>query len=345
MSPRARLRLGLLCVVLGACSPPAGSPRTFIAGPSCPLTGAVFGAVPLGSDVVLSLFELDALQQLQLSDCSQQKRWDTAPGPRALISLGPGFASASSNALNFSPLNGGATSLSTTPGPSSLLATDLDADGNPELVATLGATAAEAKVVVLRLTQGTLGVIQELPLTASAALASVDLDGDSDLDVLVARTNENRLTVLENVAGSLVAGADIPVCDEPFALTPVQTPGALPMLVVTCRTGGLELLRQVNGAWTHQKLPRAGTLYETVVADFDRDGWLDFASVDPFAHRLVLWWGKSSGQFDPPAEFPTPRGPILLRAFNFDRDARPDLLVLAFQDRSVTVFRLKEELR
>jgi|GEM_PF-3027874 len=301
--------------------------------------GAAFGAVTSGSDVVLSLFELDALQQLKLSTCTEVRRWDVAPGPRALVGLADGFATGTSSAFTFVGRDGGASTVPTTPAPTALAAADLDADGKPELIATLGATAAEATVIVLR-----AGIrAQEFPITAASAVASADLDGDSDLDLVVARTTEHQLTLLTNTAGTLTRGQDLAVCEEPFAITTLRLATALPTIVVTCRTGGLELLRPDGaGGYVHQKLPRTGTLYDTAVADFDLDGNLDLASVDPFDHRLVFWWGKAGNLFEDPIEQATSLGPILLRAFEFDRGARPELLVLAFQDRSVTVFRHEE---
>lgn len=324
-----------LCCLLVACSAPPKTTRGFRATASCTFTGSVFGAVPFGGDVVLSLYELDAIQQLRLSDCSEQRRWKVSAGPRALIGLNGGYASASAAALSFAFLDGGSSAVPTTLAPSSVLAADLDGDGIQELIATLGATASEARVSVTRAQTST----QELAVIGASALASADLDGDGDADILVARTTEHRLTVLTNAAGTLTASAELSVCDEPFAVTTVRIGAELPTIVVTCRTGGLELLRPADGGYAHQPLARAGTLYQTVIADFDVDGQLDLASVDPFAHKLVVWWGKAPGAFEAPVEFATGLGPILLRPLDFDTDGRPDLLVLAFQDRSVTVFR------
>lgn len=328
-------------LVLAACRPPASSPRAFEAGSSCPFLGSSFGAVTVGGDVVLSLFELDTLQRLRLSDCAEQQRWAVGPGPRALTALGSGFVTATSTGLTLGPASGSSSSLTTAPGATALLTADLDRDGAPDLIATHGSTAADARVRVFAVDAGALVQTQELLLDAAAALASVDVDGDSDLDVVVARTGDHLLTVLENSGGTLTRGQDVPVCDEPFAVTALPGPG-LPTLVVTCRTGGLELLRATAGSYARQPLARDGTLYQTLALDLDLDGFVDLASVDPFAHRLVLWWGKGSGAFEPPVELVTPRGPILLRALNLDSHNPPALLVLAFQDRSVTVFRPRD---
>ncbi len=344
---RGTRRLGGALVAFGlllGCSPAPSHPRAFKAGSSCPFPGSGFGAVTLGADVVVSLFELDALRQLRMSDCAEQKRWAVDPGPRALIVLGGkpaqlAAAASGATALTLASLGGASTSLGTTSTPFALAGADLDGDGQQELIGTLGTTAADAGVGVWRAENGALGQLQELPLTGASALAAADLDGDGDVDVAAARTTEHRVTLLDNAGGKLTLGQDLEVCDEPFSVTSASLGHARPSLVVTCRTGGLELLHPAARGYTHQRLARTGTLYETVAGDFDLDGLPDLASVDPFGHRLVLWWGKSGGQFEAPDEVATGRGPILLRTFDSDIDGGLDLLVLAFQDRTVTVFR------
>ncbi len=331
-------RLLALLYLLAACSPGPAPVRSLRAAATCPIFGAVFGAVPDGHDAVLSLFEADTLQTMRLSDCTETARRNVPGGPRALVRLDGALASASTGSLDVSLPGGGTASAALSLVAGALHAADLDSDGAQELLATLGSTAAEARLAVYRRTGSTLASVQELAISGASSLASADLDGDGDLDVLVARATDDRLTVLENRGGSLAPLAEHEVCNEPFAVTTVQLPNEPPSPLVTCRTGGLELLRPRDGGYERRALPRAGTLYETAAADFDGDGKLDLASVDPFGHQLVTWWGRSPGEWESPVELAMARGPILLRTFDFDTNSTPDILVIAFQDRSVTVF-------
>ena len=343
MGPHRRGRLLWALALLSGCGPSA-LPRSFKAAATCPLNATAFGVDVLGSDAVVSLFDRNSLRRIKLSDCSTVSEWQVGAGPKAVVALGTSpveLAAAASgiSALSLASADGTSTSVLTTPVPLGLLGADLDGDGVPELIATLGASAAEARVGVWRASGGGWVATANLPVTGASALASADLDGDQDLDGVVAQTTEGTLTILTNQAGTLTAGAPIPVCAEPFSITATKLDHPLPSLVVTCRTGGLELLHPTGGGYSRQPLRRDGTLYQTVVADFDRDGRSDLVSIDPFANRLVVWWGRQSGGFDGPDELGVGGGPILLRTLDFDMDGQPDLLVLAFQDRTLTVFR------
>lgn len=324
-------RLAAVWGVLLACGPSAPAPgaRTFVPGPSCKVLGSAFGAATLGDQVVVSEFELDRVAQLRLSDCTEQRHWDVPGGPRAVSRFKQDFlAVAGSRGLTLARLTGGISTLDLSPAPNALLV----ADG--QIFATTGATSDDARVVQVTEQREKLNLDAELPLTGASALA---LAGP---DLVAARYAERKVTVLDRPNGRLAAGPELPSCSEPFAVTAYQPTGGAPYTVVTtCRTGGLSVLSPTDAGYEVHLLARDGTLYDTVAVDLDLDGRIDLAGVDPFAHRLVFWWGAADGGFEPPVERATDRGPILLRTFDFDTDGRPELLVLAFADRSVTVYR------
>ena len=71
--------------------------------------------------------------------------------------------------------------------------------------------------------------------------------------------------------------------------------------------------------------------------DFNRDGKLDLATVNPYAANISILFGKGDGSFEPPVNYNVGRFPGHIRVADFNRDGWLDIAVLG-GNKDVDVF-------
>jgi hypothetical protein len=191
---------------------------------------------------------------------------------------------------------------------------------------------------------------EEIPLgpelNVPAGLTVVDLDGDGDLDVVVAVLGNvlpsderiGQVVWLENRGGSFVAHV---ILDHVRRVTDVQagdfTGDGQPDLVVAVygyHHGELLWLENLGqGRFREHLLLATQGPSHVPVADFNADGRLDFAALVSQDHEEVwLWLNRGGGQFTPKRIFRTANfdlGSASVRLADLDGDGLPDLLLCA----------------
>jgi cysteine-rich repeat protein len=242
----------------------------------------------------------------------------------------------------------GAGGFSVVPGPSALgvdvralALADLDQDGALDLL-TLD-RAQGALSVRPGSGSGSFGGVdpngQILPVGAlPTAFAVADLDGDTDLDVVVVRSSGLGLVLLNS--GGVLA-------PSPTALPSI---GGAPSALVVADLDGLDSLdlavsKQENGRGFLRVFAGKGagkfqfladfdapdSPSALVAADLDLDGDFDLASTGEADSLVAVQFNNSAAQFDAPRDasgglFETRRAPVSLAAADLNGDSVPDLI-------------------
>lgn len=212
--------------------------------------------------------------------------------------------------------------------PADLVAADLDQDGAPDLVAALHG---EGRLAVLRNQGG--GVFRDqgpdLLLTVGAnprALVAVDLDQDSDPDLLSADQGAGALSLATNDGGAFSVRS-ISLGGSPAALVAadLDQDGALD-LVAALDEGFLAFLPGgVDGPGEPQLVAIDGRATSLAVLDTPA-GPLLFAA--DFERGALLRFSHRAGALQPEAAVTLGGGPFALQVGDLDNDDTPDLVLL-----------------
>jgi hypothetical protein len=163
---------------------------------------------------------------------------------------------------------------------------------------------------------------EPLPL----ADATVTVAAPGGLLLVVRRLAGDVVTLSATPAGELSIAATTPVCDDPRTAAPFGA-GTSADIAVACRDGIVFL----DGK--RASLPYEGNLYDLVATDLDLDQVTDLAAIDLDEHAAAVWEGGAGV----PRLYPLSRGPIALRAVDFDYDVDEDLIALAFEARAFDI--------
>ncbi len=141
-----------------------------------------------------------------------------------------------------------------------------------------------------------------LPSSSSpGVLAAGDLDGDGDLDLMVALKDFLTVQVVTNQAGTLVAGAQFGTGDETKSidLGDIDGDGDLDAITVNRRDDSATLLVNTGGgAFTGTQFATGADPRGATFGDFDGDGDLDIA-MSAHDDRLIDILRNTNGSFSP----------------------------------------------
>jgi hypothetical protein len=187
---------------------------------------------------------------------------------------------------------------------------------------------------------GALLAAYSSPAYSQNFLAAVgDLNGDGKPDVVVANPGLNNVGVFLNTGGALGAGAFLAVSGMPNAvsLADINGDGHLDILVVVASAGVNQLQAMLGDGHGGFAAPvaiatgSAGPITNTIVADFNGDGFPDIAfGSNPNATQISIIFGDGHGGFSAPrliqvaSDGTSAVGLILLDA---NKDLKPDLAV------------------
>jgi hypothetical protein len=222
-------------------------------------------------------------------------------------------------------------SVATGSGPFSLVATDLDDDGNTDL---LVANEANSLTLAYGAGDGSFPQVDELPLLDQlTAATAVDLNGDR-LPELILTGGVSRLTTMANLGNRQfgqvrfyelggsprsLAHADLDG-DEDEDLVVTQEAG--PSLAFLENLGGGALAIRINGS----SLPsRPGAL---VTGDVDLDGWPDVVVAMPDTHQVAIVRSIGSWIVFPPINLASAVAPASVGIGDFNGDQIPDLVTV-----------------
>jgi hypothetical protein len=215
--------------------------------------------------------------------------------------------------------------------PRFVVAADLDRNGLTDIVVSAGSA---GSVAVLRATGPNSFAAPAFAATGATpeGIAVADLDGDGKLDLVVANRGANNVAVLiGDGAGGFAPAVTYPTVAAPtrVAAGDLDRDGKTDVLVASSSAASVSVLRNAGGGALSALAPVNTTATPgpaLAIADFDRNGRLDFA-VGTGA-EVRVFDGTGGGSFSPGLIVgPFSSAVSALAIADINRDARPDLVV------------------
>ena len=171
-----------------------------------------------------------------------------------------------------------------------------------------------------------------------------DLDGDLDLDLAVANSGSDNVSILKNNGdGTFQPKVDYPVEDLPFSVFCADLDGDSDLdIVVTSWTNASVSVLKNNGDGTFQaKLDYAAgdDACHVFCADLDGDGDLDLAVANDYSNNVSILKNNGDGTFQPKADYGAGAGPSCVFCADLDGDLDLDLAVANIFSDSVSILK------
>lgn len=229
-------------------------------------------------------------------------------------------------------------SLATTP--HHLATFDLNGDGQDELIVSVGLDA-QGGLSVFSAASGTLMPLGEFfPLAGATRITAGDLDADGIPELAVVYSG--GLALLHNDGGNLSLLSSFSPCTSPWSAVIADFDGnGRGDIAVACRNEAKMFFDPILGPDRARSLGPTGQLYDLVVVDFDQNGTLDIAAADVTEHQMQLWLSPAVNADTTPISHLVHRGPVAIGAVDFERDGDTDLLVLAYEQRTLEILENK----
>jgi uncharacterized protein (TIGR03437 family) len=275
-----------------------------------------------------------------------------------LLAAGPSVASAQFVPATGSPFSAQGGS------PAAVAVADFNGDGFPDIAIADSAT----NTVTILLGNGTGGFTADAPPSSPTvplsfpvgitpvAIVAADFNKDSKVDLAVADSGSNSVTVLlgdgtgnfpASLSSSYTAGTD------PVAIAVIGLNTAKPGLAIANATSNNVTVLQGDGkggftAAQYSPFPVRSHPVAIAAADFNLDGIPDLAVADQLDGSLTILLGNSAGGYAPSSASPIPINPAgqntskalpnALAVADFNGDLVPDLVVANPGANTVLVF-------
>jgi uncharacterized protein (TIGR03437 family) len=232
-----------------------------------------------------------------------------------------------------------------------MAAGDLNKKGIQDLViTTASSTGLDGNAIVL-LNNGSGGfTVQGTPFQAGKNPSCVvvkDLNGDGFLDIAIANRDSNNVTVLMGSSTGFTAapGSPYPVGNNPSSLAAgdFNADSYLDLAVANESDNTVTvLLGTPTGSFrqaTASPFAVGYNPYSLVVADFNGDGNLDFATANLSSGNVTVLLGNGTGGFTPASASPSIQGtkPVSMVVGDFNGDYIPDLAIVGLGSSNLTV--------
>ncbi|MFT3769070.1 MAG: VCBS repeat-containing protein [Minicystis sp.] len=210
--------------------------------------------------------------------------------------------------------------------PESMVAADLNGDGEPDL-----AVAGEGVSVLLNKGDGTFAPKVDYPTNNPAGgIAAADLDGDGKPDLAV--VTYNVVDVLLNQGGGTFAAPVLyqaPIGTGAGVVAVDLNGDGKPELVVAGPSGVIVLLNDGTGAFASSYGTGSGMTNAVGVADLNGDGKPDLAVANFLAPSVGVLLNNGDGTFAAQVDYPTAanNSPSTVAIADLNGDGKPDLAV------------------
>ncbi len=222
---------------------------------------------------------------------------------------------------------------------------DLSGDDIPDVaMARFDMTGSQGRITIFtNLGDGALLLTGEYTAdTAPWRIASVDIDGDTDLDALTANTNHTVSVFENNGAGSVSAITSYPVGNGPRDALGADLDGDGDVDLVSANQGGQSASVLMKGGDPGFPPPvhyAAGIMPESVAAaDLDLDGDMDLIIGDSYASDSIsILENLGDGTFQLPLRIQVEGYLISVAAATLDEDVDFDIVVASLDADSIYI--------
>ncbi len=243
---------------------------------------------------------------------------------------------------------------------------DLDGDGRVDIVGLNYG----AKTISIYKNIGTTGTLNTNSFAPPIVLAApggpyeatiADLDGDGKLDLAVANTDNNTVSIYQSqvVAGTLDANSFAPRVDFPGGVNPetiaavdLDGDGRLDLVVGSVQSDNVNVYRNLSSSgWlttnsfaAEVDFDTPGWMHTISVADFNGDGKPDLGVVGELNSYMAIFQNTSTpgsftvNSFAPRVDFGTGLNAWGIAAGDLDGDGRPDIVFGNYYDNTVEIY-------
>jgi hypothetical protein len=184
--------------------------------------------------------------------------------------------------------------------------------------------------------------------SAPVALRAADVDGDSDLDVLVANIEADELAVLENEGGRFAAPLTVPLEAAPSAIATgdLDGDGDIDAVAACFSDDVVKVVLNQRGELVSAATHAVGEgPINIALGDADGDGDLDVLAANFLGDSVSLLENRGGGAFEPFIEIPVGSRPCAVVAADLDGDRIIDILSANLESNDVSVIRSRSLLR
>lgn len=174
-----------------------------------------------------------------------------------------------------------------------------------------------------------------------------DFNEDGKIDLAVPNNDEDNIYIYTNQSGAggifFSKPRSYTVGRAPFTGTVADFNGDrhLDLAIVSRYDRLIILLGQGDGGFTEAMVADAGAIPTSIVSgQFNGDAFIDLAIADngPGSKEFVLFWGNGDGTFKKGESLTAGMKPFSLITDDFNRDRRPDILVINGLGDSLSLF-------
>lgn len=267
------------------------------------------------------------------------------------------FSSPVISATSYAPLE----TFTTASSPRGLAIGDLNDDGKPDLV-TVNGSSYSVSVLKNISTSGTIAYDPKVDFAAGtnpSALAVSDLDGDGQLDLVVANQSDNTLSVYRNVstggAIDFATSVDFTTGSSPYAIAIGDLDGdGKSELIVANRTGdNVSVLRNTSVSGTIDANSFASKVdftvgsspYAVAIGDLDGDSKVDLVVANRGDNTVSTLINSSmtgvidASSFAEKVDHSTGTRPNFVALGDLDGDGKADLAITNISQQTVSVMR------